>query len=219
MRWPFWFPYPSSWLRALVLHVALVPIAAILGKITFFLTMLPVGSLGAILSNGSGPDDGTDTLIMLWVTLFVGIVPIYFFAQADRLLWNRDTTEKMSVIPHWRNVLEGAFVWTLFFWGMFVIAFLLMDYLREGRFYGSGLFSHRVKVAYIWVFIHSAFGFQVRFLILRALENRRKRRNVKAHKRTLPKAKRPMKYHQSPPLSPVDKELEDLKRQMRDKSQ
>ena len=94
MKYPAWFPYPNSWLRAIVLLISLLPIIFICGvvfKIFGVSLFLPLMIF----------EDKIPEVIFVAVAIlalcFFALFPIYLLANLDKMLWGKSKAN----LPAW----------------------------------------------------------------------------------------------------------------------
>lgn len=122
MIYPRWFPYPGSWLRALILVVSLIPLIAVL-RITNYSIL---GFLGFKWYWYRGLD------FWLWFGIKGVIAPIVFFSLIHHLIWGEDVPKLPFWMPTTKSWLQG-------FWDWFVCVSALLlcmgiEYIRyDGR--------------------------------------------------------------------------------------
>lgn len=100
MRYPFWFPYPSCWLKALVLTVSLIPL-------TIFLRLFGKSTLYALAIFTNVPDWRWGIALAL-----VGcIIPIFILGHIYQLLWGEPSKKLPLWIPAPKSWAEGLWMW------------------------------------------------------------------------------------------------------------
>lgn len=106
MKYPDWLPYRRYILKSflLILETAL---AATIGEFFGSLMIIP-------LVFGGGP--GISELLTVFGSLFsVILMPVYIFAQCDRLIWHRPKRwGNLGWLPHKRSWGEGIFAYFTF---------------------------------------------------------------------------------------------------------
>jgi hypothetical protein len=102
MRYPHWFPFPSCWLKALILEVSLIPLHIILRMVgeSFF------NALEVALHSDPWR-------FRMWVAIAFGITPIFVLSHIYQFLWGSPPKSLPSWIPSPRSWIEGIWMWVV----------------------------------------------------------------------------------------------------------
>jgi hypothetical protein len=100
MLYPYWFPFPSCWLKALILEVSLIPlriILSIVGESAF--NALEVGW-------HSDP-----WRFWMWIVIAGVIAPIFVLGHIYQWLWGEPNRHLPKWMPSLKSWLEGLWSW------------------------------------------------------------------------------------------------------------
>jgi hypothetical protein len=100
MRYPLWFPFPSCWLKALILEVSLIPLSIILRV---------VGESAFNALEVAWHDDRWR--FWMWIAIAACLTPIFVLSHIHQFLWG----EPLRSLPKWfpspRSWIEGVWMW------------------------------------------------------------------------------------------------------------
>ncbi|TVQ57386.1 MAG: hypothetical protein EA366_08630 [Spirulina sp. DLM2.Bin59] len=220
MKYPDWLPYPRYWLKTLLIFVQ-VNLAFLAGSFAFTVTSLP-----AFLTSAA---DDTGEVFGRWLFFWVIAVPIYVFAQCDRVTWHRPKNwEGLAWLPAWRSWFEGIFAYLTI--AISIATPSVMIALGSSNLrYRYEPTEDEIAAVMAIAFILSAYIYHVRGLIWRwwLSETARlrptpkvNRTKTKTQRKPAPKSHRPTskaKLMLSKPMTDIDREIEELKRKLEGK--
>ncbi|WP_204101916.1 MULTISPECIES: hypothetical protein [Spirulina sp. CCY15215] len=230
MRYPKWFPYPSCWVRAIVLDLSSMAVV-LASMLAFIVTAMPVGMTGSMLD--ASKEDASNPLLVAYFLLIGFVLPVVTLSFIDRFVWNRPKAGELF-IPRLKSWLDGIFAYVVTLGVAFLVAVIFALFVCDSR-YKCRSPETRVWMSVVFT-IGLAYVYQGRFLVVQWWQNRQKRKNKRVNQSQLPRAKRQVtpiddsdrefnefRWEQqrkrvSPPPSPsggtVDDELERLRREM-----
>ncbi|WP_293146542.1 MULTISPECIES: hypothetical protein [unclassified Microcoleus] len=170
-RWPAWFPYPSSWLRALGLTLW---IAVVVRVVTFWIAVIGI-TLSAVEQDINSFWRGLELIVPVSVAILSYIHHILFFDEAK--------TPYTRWLPSPRSLWEGVYAPIVALLSLIMVVVLLLPFfpIVPSCNYGadfelaSCLSSHQADVsnylstiaevsAVIWI-VTSAYLYQIDYLI------------------------------------------------------
>lgn len=172
MRYPRWFPYPGSWLKALILCVSLIPLTIFFEvtqkSVSYVLGIKYVIDFLLGIATRSTHSYSTyvyrhwdyDNLGRIWLWLIITgvVVPIFAFSYVYQWLWSTPSTGPF------RKWVEG--IWS---WLICLVAFIfsgLVLFIRHDGFPSDLAISGEDKILVPVVFlITAAYLYQFRALV------------------------------------------------------
>ena len=170
MKYPAWFPYPNSWLRAIILLISFIPICVICGvvfKICGVSLFLPL-----MILEDKIPQGILVAVIILALSLGA-LFPIYLLANLDKMLWGKSKANFPAWFPPPKSWLEGFISLLIFLLAIFFTVVLFVDFidLNESNTYYSTYSSKEVPAGAMtitWTIL-SAYMYQLRHFIFQKL--------------------------------------------------
>ncbi|MGL5874213.1 MAG: hypothetical protein ACRC2R_17900 [Xenococcaceae cyanobacterium] len=154
MRYPLYFPFPSCWLKALILTVSLIPL-------TIFFRLFGKSTLYAlvIFSERSGWQ------FLTWFAIVGCIVPIFILGHIYQFLWGEPPRKLPKWIPSPKSWVEGLWMWIV---GIIAIAIPVLGFLAWHDFNPPYPLSDREgQILTIAFLVVSAYLYHVRVLVKR----------------------------------------------------
>lgn len=162
MKYPVWLPYPSCWLRALILFICMVPITIALyvlkgfGKLSLFFSLVVFEDISWIL----------------WILLvLINLIPIYILANIDQFLWGDPNPKFPDWLPNSASLIEGTLAWIIMIFSMLMTFALLCDDLDRcsvNRY--SSQYNHLIQAAPIVWIIMAAYLYHLRYFTIRLIK-------------------------------------------------
>lgn len=204
MRYPPWLPYPRYILKSFLLILE-AGLAIAIGQVAIGLIALPL-----VLGGGLGI---VEAIALLWVLLWVLIAPIYIFALVDRLIWHRPKAgEKLGWIPSNRNCGEGIFAYCALIVGFGIPGIIAA--IATGDLSPKLTDEQTTALAIVAITIMS-YLYQWGGTLWRWQQTTFKPKPKPKPARRQPTSKvRPVL---SKPMTEIDRELEQMKRELREK--
>ena len=246
MRWPFWFPYPGAFAYCLLMLVLMSISLLIVGPIAWAVMLFAGGA--SVLTEALTGDPAVVGLVVLVGLVLLALVDSLFLAWGYQVvgyvlkLMDKEKPAFHSIPPwkYWRDAWFANFTFSLGI-GAATVSWLLI-LCKAGECQRQDLTDGEVTLIATAALVLMVYCYHLRILRWKFYERQRKRkeeqrrrRNVEKNRASLPKVQprskspkpssRSVKRPPPPPPSPppksssLDDELEELKRQMRDKGQ
>jgi hypothetical protein len=100
MRYPLWFPFPSCWLKAMILEVSMIPLTIVLRV---------VGESAFNALEVAWHDDRWR--FWTWVAIAGCLTPVFVLSHMYQLLWGEPSSSLPKWIPAARSWVEGFWMW------------------------------------------------------------------------------------------------------------
>jgi hypothetical protein len=223
MKYPAWFPFPQSWLRAAILFLSLLPIMFIWW---IFAPILELPSRLEIQRSKLALD-----ILAYWFLILGVLAPVAINAWIDLWVWNKPNPERRFLrwFPRWNSWLEGGYAWLGFL--LCLVLVFGVDLVLTDAWQNVYYFEERAKVLMAIVFIICAYWFQLRHRFVGEVTDLRtrwakgearyqRRFTGKKSQPNPPRSKvqspKPQSKSVKPPApaSNIDAELERLRREM-----
>lgn len=160
MRYPLWFPFPSCWLKALILEVSLIPLHIILRV---------VGESVFNALEVAWHDERWR--FWTWIAIAACLTPIFVLSHIYQLLWSEPLCSLPKWIPAPRSWAEGFWMWLvcLIAFGISLFAFLTRYDLKFPVYLSEKEMKFMSNFMTVGFFIVSAYLYHGRELIQRFL--------------------------------------------------
>ena len=174
-QWPAWFPYPSSWLRALGLVLLLIGVIAILRIMVYW--GFPVLRILSVLQ-----EDPTPVIAFLIAVGFV--VPIMLISYVHHILFGKSRSSLPRWLPTPKSLWVGFYGWVVINLSTVVSFGLVIPFIDTYGFryewrYSGFTETEATWLSVIWL-ITAAYLYQIEFLIQRCLALKSKTANTSA---------------------------------------
>ncbi len=160
MKYPVWFPYPSCWLKTLILSFSL-------SFVIFLLRITGRISLRALNIVFAEDYEYLVWVALGWLIIFGVILPIFLFSHVYQFLWS-DRNPRFPVwLPNWFSLGEGIWSWQVTIIGLVVGLFMIVEFSPGSSFYDIDpeLTKTQLKIGVISWFFTSAYLHHMRLLL------------------------------------------------------
>ncbi len=210
MKWPFWFPYPSSWLRALI---------SMIWAVCFAYVFWIFGAWGLLIASL------TDRLTILLISLLLAfLIGVYAYGRVcDAFVFKREKVLKRGWFISGRASWEGFLSLVIPALAMLntIVALLpihdypISDYLVYNSSVHSRYFVYERQlqpqfqvILFGLLYISAAFLYQAECIVRHWLQTKRTKKAIQQTKKMIQHPK------QERTLNPIEQELNQLKGQL-----
>jgi hypothetical protein len=227
--YPKWIPYPSSWLRALLLILVLGPVGSLMATLGLWGSLLAVfaGSTGSIALPAVYAGLASGVAVLFIPTLILAYVYHIFTLIFDATSLSKNHPRQFPTWSSWREGLLGVIIMGVSISIAFAVLFWYHPYLLTDRHWVESYFwedrSSRIPIRFLltkeeqeeivafWATIwlgSSAYLYQWDYLVRQKRDRQQKRQ--KALTENFSQAKKTVKSE----VDPVDIELNKLRGEM-----
>lgn len=213
-EWPVWLPYPRAIGSSLVTIISFSLAFSVAYGVTL-ISSIPYGVMNYLSNIFENLTTPMGWILVGWAFLVFIVLPIFLVAHLHQALYTLHSIPKKRAID-WQWIPSNKFqTWATRDFLIFVFVFSSVAIFLDVNPSES---DEEGEIALVLVMILMSYVYHVRIVISQQLEKQRRDSNRRHNRQSLPK----MKFKPNPTVTTktpdIDKELDRLKGELRDKN-